>query len=196
MSAETNVEAMIGTLFRLANPKTGDRGAMAILRRSLNSEEFRIRAAAFVFPHIPEEDRSAEKVKAYLATAGFFALWAHASVNAVFFPGASNENEADNAGAKWVNRTVGHMLRALVQENEEAMERRFTVLVNAREEEFMTHLRRSFGLLRSAKSPIPLDFRRLWNDLYWWDTPRGENVRLDWARGFYPYQPTTQGDNK
>lgn len=187
MSAESMVRELLG----LASPQHGDRAALAALRRAGASDAQRIAAAPYVLPHIPEKERESRdfdgsdgstRIAAYFNVATLFAIWANAPATIGYL--ASNDDPANHKS--WKYKSVGWMMRALVSGNEDAMERRFVTLLNARGNRLFFHLRQVFLLLGSSSTYIPLDFALLHNHLLMWDTKQGDGVRLRWAQDFYP----------
>lgn len=70
---------------------------------------------------------------------------------------------------------------------EKALTRRFNALLSAQSFDSLTwHLRALLAQLRTAPSPIPIDYGGLARDLYLIQDPRrADGVRLRWSRDFY-----------
>lgn len=186
-----SIETMMRELFVLASPTHPDRAALAALRRSTGSEDQRIQAAPYVLPHVAEAHRTEsarDTYQAYFMVAGLFGIWANAPQTVSHM---LNKHVESAEPASWKRRSVGSMMLALINQNEEAMERRFIRLLSARDEPFHEFLRQAFQLTRGAKVFIPVDFVRLFHDLRLWDGPSGESVRERWAQDFYPPKSVT-----
>lgn len=68
--------------------------------------------------------------------------------------------------------------------NSDSIESRFVALLNSHSNDLPVHLRQVIGLLRAAKTPVPVDWSQLLEDLMRWnDTDR--RVQRRWARSFY-----------
>lgn len=181
-----SIETMMRELFVLASPTHPDRAALAALRRSIGSEDQRIQAAPYVLPHIDEAHRAQSARSAYQAyfmVAGLFGIWANAPQTVSHM---LNWNDESSEPASRNRKSVGSMMLALINQNEDAMERRFIRLLSARDERFHEFLRQVFQLTRNAKVYVPVNFVRLFHDLRLWDGPSGESVREQWAQDFYP----------
>lgn len=88
-------------------------------------------------------------------------------------------------------RTVGTALAAIHSADgssrPESIERRFTTLLSAHEDDLQVHLRQAISLLKV--NDIPLDWRRLIRDVQGWGHP-DRYVQRRWAQDFW-----TPGEN-
>lgn len=145
-----------------------DRGAMAVLRRSL---AFPPGAYPPAFPIVERfinrdaHERDSRRLACY-AVAGLFAR--HPSLRAQTLAAA-----------------LGELMRA---KDSASIEHRFVALLGADAENVNDYLRQIVSLL--AASDIGFDYVRLLKDLTLWMNPaidpdRRDNVRQSWARDFY-----------
>lgn len=138
-----------------------DRGALASLRRGLGqppgatAEMFR-----YVEPYLPQT-RSRSQEAAYYLIASLFAM----------HPLSTSEG---NVGT--------HMAQTRSEGGEDALERRFTVLLAAHSEDLPNYLRQTISFLKSKDIPIN------WNQLFWdiqnWDD-EDHRVQKKWASAFW-----------
>lgn len=145
-----------------------DRGALAILRRSLG---FAPGAYAPAYPYVERfvaaerHAQDASRLALYL-TAGLFA--AH-----------------PRQAAKSLAASLGELMR---QRDSASIEQRFVALLGADAENLAVYLRQIISLL--AADDRPLDYGALLRDLSVWlnpyiDAERRDVVRQRWARDFY-----------
>lgn len=151
----------------------GDRAALAALRRGLGKEPGE---APDVFPVLlpilPEGQLSRWDERIAYLVASLFAL----------YPDAPPWPESSRA--HW-QRNLGASLRQLAdQTDSEGPERRFVALLNSDVDDLPHHLRGIIALLKSAKSPVPVDWVRLIWDLRGWSNPE-RRVQKDWAGAFW-----------
>ena len=83
-------------------------------------------------------------------------------------------------------RTVGAALAAIRSADgssrPESIERRFTTLLSAHEDDLPVHLRQAISLLKA--NDIPLDWKRLIRDVQGWGHP-DRYVQMRWAQDFW-----------
>lgn len=151
------------------------RGTLAVLRRGLSGVPVEdLNMYRFVAPRVPESDRGTRRESIYYLTAALYAL--HPS-------NAEEGNFGD------------HMKRvALLREDQEAAERRFTALLNTRLEDLNTPLRQAVAMLRQTEAPVPVNWITFFADLLHWDHPR-KFVQRAWANSFWGYQSPVQAIN-
>ena len=138
-----------------------ERGALAALRRGLGEPPGTVAAMyPYVVPWLPAEPGRWRET-AYYIVAALFA--SHPA------PGGTG-----NLGTAF--------RRACAGEEDEATERRFTVLLAAHADDLPGHLRQAVGLLRSRE--IPIEWSQLMADIQRWDHP-ARIVQKEWARAFW-----------
>ncbi len=146
-----------------------DRGALAALRRGLGrppgaaAEMFRL-----VEPFLPQK-RSTNQENAYYLVAALFALHPVAT-------------QSGNLGA--------HMAQARTPAGEEALERRFTVLLAAHPDDLPDYLRQAVSFLKSKD--VPVNWNQLFWDLHQWDA-EDRRVQKKWASAFWGRPVAGQG---
>jgi CRISPR system Cascade subunit CasB len=156
---ETNIHPFITYLQSLAEGQ--DRGALASLRRGLGRppgaapEMYR-----YVEPYLPQK-RSASQETAYYLVAALFA----------FHPKSISDG---NMGT--------HMAKARTEGGEEALERRFTALLNTHSDDLPDYLRQAVSFLKSKD--IPINWDQLFWDLQNWDR-EDYMVQKHWASTFW-----------
>lgn len=86
-----------------------------------------------------------------------------------------------------LNTDMGNMgdhLRALRGKNDDALERRFTVLLAAHEEELDVYLRQAITMLKPKD--VPVNWLQLFKDITAWNlTDAQARTRRNWANSFY-----------
>lgn len=155
--------------------ETGDRAALAALRRGLGKDPGE---APEMFPvlysRIPEEYLPLPpwERRIVFMVAALFALYPDSPP----WPEPSRQ--------RW-QRNLGASMRQLAdQTNSDGPERRFVALLNSDDDDLPQHLRGIIGLLKSAKSPVPVDWVRLIWDLRRWNIA-DRAVQHDWAAAFW-----------
>lgn len=150
------------------------RGDLAALRRGLGRppgtvpEMFR-----YVVPYLPLNAPPWTEA-AYYVVASLFA----------FHPLPAHQGNLGDAMA--AARTAGH---------EDALERRFTILLASHPDDLPGHLRQAISLLRSKE--IPVNYHQLLWDVQNWGHPTyGDRVRRSWATAFWRYRPTPQSEGQ
>ena len=127
---------------------------------------------AVLLPLLPEGELSRRDERVAYLVASLFALYPDAPP----WPETSRE--------RW-QRNLGASLRQLAaQTDSEGPERRFVALLNSDVDDLPHHLRDIIALLKSAKSPVPVDWVRLIWDLRGWNIPE-RRVQKDWAGAFW-----------
>jgi CRISPR system Cascade subunit CasB len=161
-----------------------DRGAMAVLRRSLSFEPGSYPPAyPYVerFVAVERHAQDASRLALYLA-AGLYAAHPH-------------------HGARSLAASLGELMR---KRESASIEQRFIALLGADAENLAVYLRQIISLL--AADDRPLDYSLLLRDLSVWlnpriDAERRDSVRQRWARDFYralaapAAEPTEQAVN-
>ncbi|MDD7363427.1 MAG: type I-E CRISPR-associated protein Cse2/CasB [Peptoniphilus sp.] len=171
-TANRIIAALEGTLGTPAG-----KANLAHLRNSIGRPLSRTVALwPLIYSYMPDyflDDRgfTTYEERAILTTLGLYAL--HQQGN----------NESVNERNK---RTIGRALKALrVEEDTQAVDRRFNALVTSETFEELSHyLRQMIGLLRS-KTEAKVDYAKLAEDLYWFQRGYRERMRLSWARDYY-----------
>ena len=87
-----------------------------------------------------------------------------------------------SGGTKSVGGALANIRSADGTSRPESVERRFTALLSAHEDDLPVHLRQAISLLRAHD--IPLDWRRLIRDVQGWGHP-DRYVQRRWARDFW-----------
>lgn len=155
--------------------RTGDRAALAALRRGLGKEPGEApEMFAVLYSRIPEEQLplSPRDEPIIFLIASLFALYPDAPP----WPEAARERQ---------QRSLGASLRHLSdQAGSDGPERRLVALLNSDVADLPHHLRGIIALLKSAKHPIPVDWVRLTWDLRQW-TDAERTVQKAWAIAFW-----------
>ncbi len=149
-----------------------DRGSLAVLRRSLGQRPGMIAEASAIVEPFLLPGSSTEEVRTFYLVAGLFAL--HPVVT----------------DARWSN--LGTSLRAIRQRGETTEEdpgvaRRFTAVLDARDDAVGVHLRNLVTLLHARSEPTPINFVQLLQDLRRWDDT-DRHVQRQWAAGFWGHR--------
>lgn len=168
----------------LQHIKERDRGALAILRRSLSFEPGAYPAAyPYVERYVPQDRHAQDSFRlALYVVAGLYA--SHPV-----------QSEQSFAGS------LGELLR---KRESPSLEKRFVALLGADPENLADYLRQSVSLL--ASEAIGCDYAALTNDVAIWldpriDPDRRDAVRQRWARDFYRHaqpfsEPETANQDK
>lgn len=138
------------------------RGTLAMLRRGLGKEPGEdANVMRYVVPWLPEKGGMRAELP-YFLVASLFAL----------HPQAGGDGD------------MGAHFRMLQQgkQNEEALERRFTALLSAHEEELGWHLRQAVSLCKANQ--VAVDWHQLLRDVRGWGHPN-RWVQRNWARSFW-----------
>lgn len=143
-----------------------DRGTLAVMRRGLSGIPVEdLNLYRFVAKKIPENDRGTNREGVYYLVAALYAL--HPS-----------ETTEGNFGS--------HMrLVAYQRDDQEAAERRFTVLLNTRIEDLAKPLRQAVTMVKQQE--LPVNWTGLFADLLHWDHPKKIAQRA-WANSFWGYE--------
>ncbi len=138
-----------------------DRGALAALRRGLGQPPGTVAAMyPYVVPWLPSE--AGQRIEAvYYTVAALYALHP--------MPGGEG-----NLGASF--------RRAQGNEENPAIERRFTALLAAHPDDLADYLRQAVSFLKSRETPI--DWSQLMADIQRWDHP-AHIVQKAWASAFW-----------
>ena len=156
---EQSIHPFIDYLQKLAEKQ--ERGALADLRRGLGQPPGTAAAMfRYVEPFLPQI-RSRVQESAYYLVASLFAI-------------NPNSTTTGNLGA--------HMAQIRTKRSEDALERRFSVLLAAHSDDLPDYLRQAVGFLKSKDVPIN------WNQLFWdlqhWDE-EDRSVQKKWASAFW-----------
>jgi len=167
---EQNTHSFIRHLQSLAEGK--DRAALAALRRGQGQPPGTVAEMyRYVVPFLPDQPSRAMEAACYLI-ASLFALHPKST-------GAGN---------------LGTHLRACDPErkNDDALERRFTILLAAHPDDLPDLLRQTISFIKSKEIPVN------WNQLFWdlqnWEEKREDprwSVQKQWANAFWA-RPTTE----
>ena len=136
-----------------------DRAALAHLRRGLGKEPG---TAMEIFPYIPWWITNKYNEDAYFLIASLVGL----------YPTRSKGDRFNNLG-KSLSR---------IKDASDSIEKRFTALLNANEEDLSDHLRQIIGLLKS--NDVPINWLVLLKDIKKWSHEK-KFVQKNWARGFW-----------
>lgn len=161
---EENIHPFIRHLQSLAQQQ--DRGALAALRRGLGEPPGTVAEMyRYVVPYLPDRPSRALESACYLI-ASLFAL----------------HPQSTNMG------NLGAHLRACDPErkNDDALERRFTILLAAHPDDLPDLLRQTISFIKSKEVPVN------WNQLFWdlqsWEEKRQDphySVQKQWANAFW-----------
>ncbi|MDX9851847.1 MAG: type I-E CRISPR-associated protein Cse2/CasB [Anaerolineaceae bacterium] len=145
--------------------KKEERGVLAVLRRGLSTQPGEdMNMYRYVARFIPEHERGTPKERTYYLIA---ALYAYHQINV----------EQGNFG--------NHMRSAITEINEDATERRFTILLNAHQEDLSDYLRQATSYLKTKE--VGINWKQLFEDLLYWGHPESF-VQRNWANSFWGYQ--------
>jgi CRISPR system Cascade subunit CasB len=156
---EQTTHPFINRLQELAEKQ--ERGALAALRRGLGQPPGTVvEMYRYVEPFLPQA-RSRAQEAAYYLVAALFALH-------------PKSTGAGNFGT--------HMAQTRSESGEDALERRFTVLLSAHPDDLPDRMRHSVSFLKSKEIPVN------WNQLFWdmqnWDD-EDRRVQKKWASAFW-----------
>lgn len=172
---------------RDANPKPEDRfiaylksldekqqrGELAVLRRGLSQPPGSdVNMYRYVARFVPGFARGRLREQVYYLVAALFA----------YHPLSTKKGNFGN-----------HMRASAGDANLEAVERRFTVLINSHPEDLPDYLRHAVSLLKSKD--IAINWEQLFKDLCHWDHP-DRYVQRQWANSFWGYSPEVDESTK
>lgn len=158
--------ARLETLGGIAPDSIPDRRALAALRRSLAMWPAPPPdAVRVVAPFLPEQATGWRETVHYLI-AGLFAL--HPC------PPAKETERLRSLGAA--------LRQAASGDTGQGPERRLLALLGCKSEDLPNHLRHAVSYLRARD--VSVDYRRLMQDLSWWDAGEGD-VQRRWGRDFW-----------
>jgi CRISPR system Cascade subunit CasB len=143
-----------------------DRSALAALRRILATwPSVPAKAMRVIAPFLPHHATGWRETVYYLA-AGLFAM-----------------HPCSSGSAGKSARSFGATLRqAASSDPAQGPERRLLALLGCRSEDLPDHLRHAVSYLRARD--VPVDYRQLMKDLFWWDAGEGK-VQRRWGRDFW-----------
>ncbi len=152
-----------------------NRDVLAVLRRGLTGDPARdLNLYRFVARYVPDEDRGTEREAVYYLVA---ALYAFHPVN----------TDKGNFG--------DHMAQAArLRQDNEAAERRFTALLNARFSDLAGPLRQAVAMLKQQEE-ISVNWTALFSGLLHWNNPE-KTVQRIWANGFWGFERPENTDAK
>jgi len=151
-----------------------DSAIMSKLRRGLNNPMQSPELFSVVIPRLPQfDEKERYKEQPYFMVAALFS----------FHP----ENSDDG--------TLGKSYRALKKgdDTDEAVEKRFTNLLNAHGEDLYVHLRQVVSILKSKD--IKINWKQLIKDISYW-SHESKFIQKNWARDFWSYQKNNQNNEK
>jgi CRISPR system Cascade subunit CasB len=149
------------------------RGELAVLRRGLSQPPAQdVAMYPIVARFVPDESRGKQKEKVYYLIAALYAL----------HPLNTNQGNFGD-----------HMRKAASENNREATERRFVVLLNAHLDDLPDYLRQSVSYLKSKDMPI--NWEVLFLDLNRWNSP-SKYIQRRWANSFWGTSATDNQDNQ
>ncbi|MEZ4705924.1 MAG: type I-E CRISPR-associated protein Cse2/CasB [Caldilineaceae bacterium] len=145
------------------------RAVLATLRRGLGKEPGEdANVMRYIVPHLPAEAPPCRE-RPYFLIASLFAL----------------HPEQGGTG------DMGNHFAAIRQSkpNEDAIERRFTALLNTHEDDLAYHLRQAVSLCKANR--VPVDWHQLFRDVQGWGHPN-RWVQRNWAKSFWGRTPAEQ----
>ncbi len=151
----------------------GDRAALAALRRGLGKEPGEAPDMfPILLPILPETLLGTHDEPVVYLVASLFAFYP----DAPRWPETARERRERNLGAS---------LRQLAEQTKsDGPERRFVALLNSDGRDLAHHVRGILALLKSAKTPIPVDWVQLTWDLRGWANAE-RRVQKAWAIAFW-----------
>lgn len=160
---QTFDEKFVGRLERYVRDE--DRAALAHLRRGLGKETW---AATEMFPYVAgwTANLSRRDENAYFLVASLVGLYPTYSWK------PTEQIKFNNLGKSL----------SFLKEGSDSIEKRFTALLNADEEDLPTHLRQIISLLKSKDAPV--NWLQLLRDIKFWSS-ENRNVQRSWAKGFW-----------
>ncbi len=169
------------------------RARLAKIRNSINKDTpNEIESISFVFSNMPEElvgnsGNLNDYEKAILTAVQMYALHQQGNSDSVLKLDYS-ENE--------VRKNMGASLSVLRSQDDQAIDRRFNVMITSSNfKELTNHLRQIIKILKS-KSSETVDYASLAEDLYWFLKNQKENVKIKWSRSFYSFKKKKEeGEN-
>ncbi len=145
-----------------------DRGALAALRRGAGKTPGTVAETHRYVAWAAGRQKTRRRADCFYVVASLFALW---------HQGAEKPGRGEGS--------FGRSLRELVArepKGKEGVERRLAAMLAAHGEDLPVHLRHAVALLKGKD--VPVDWRRLLEDLAWWDGDR-RLVQRRWAEDFW-----------
>ncbi len=168
---------------------SSSKAALANLRNSIGRNvSASMSAWQIVLEKLPEEflSRSGEltrEEKAIMSSLQLYALHQQGKGVNVHFKPENGDGFRMDMGASLHSLKVSKNEKD--QDSRVAMDRRFNVMITASTfEELLNHLRPLINLL-SKNELSKVDYAQLATDLYWFQSPANDHVRLRWAQNYY-----------
>lgn len=157
------------------------RANLAELRRAATDPLRDYRDVRILGDHLPDDEWSFD---AYRLTATLFALYA------TKFWDKGGRLNLPRFDPNEKRRSLGASLRRLryqLSAGQDSLDLRFSALLDTPREDLAVPLRGIMQRVATADKRIPIDFRRLLNDLIYWnaDEPGRPSVRRIWARDYW-----------
>lgn len=159
--------------------ETGNRGALADLRRGLSGQPGTSPAMfQYVARWVPDDARGTWKEKVYYIIASLFAYYQAGSSGKTLVTGEGNFGE--------------HCRRLKDKQAQSAsFEARFTSLLKAHRDDTPILIKQLLSLLKGED--IPINWEQLFYDLQYWNAA-SQSVQRQWANGYWKYQPKDQSE--
>lgn len=87
------------------------------------------------------------------------------------------------------NRNMGSSLRALRMDNSVSLDRRFRSMITTSSYDEFVHQLQQIYKLGKSKGNLKVNFPKLADDLFWYQTGRGKLIRLSWAKEYFKAKP-------
>lgn len=154
-------------------------GTLAVLRRSIGKNYEEASAVwPIIIPFMPDEfiGTSAPTYgeKAVYNTMQLYALGQQGSKKV--------ENDKDS-------RNMGNSLGTLRTDDSVSLDRRFRSLITTSSYDEFVHQLQQIYKLGKAKGNLKVNFPKLADDLFWYQTGRGKLIRLSWAKEYFKAKP-------
>lgn len=87
------------------------------------------------------------------------------------------------------SRNMGSSLRALRMDNSVSLDRRFRSLITTSSYDEFVHQLQQLYKLGKSKGNLKVNFPKLADDLFWYQTGKGKLIRLSWAKEYFKAKP-------
>lgn len=162
-------------------------GILAVLRRSLGKKyEDASDVWPIIIPFMPDEF-----IGSGAPTYGEKAVYNTMQLYALGQQGSKKvENDKDS-------RNMGNSLGTLRNDDSVSLDRRFRSLITTSSYDEFVHQLQQIYKLGKAKGNLKVNFPQLANDLFWYQTGKGKQIRLSWAKEYFKVIPndTTSDEN-